>query len=624
MIKGNIYLLTYFIIINFILCTNIQSISSKTKNVPLLPFFFTLPYTKRIKRSALQSKRDCTFFTGIKPSGNIHLGNYIGCLHPIINVEATKKCSNNLSNKNESVIKLNKIILIADLHCLTKLSNIYSLKDKVTDSVKIIMSLIIDMYKKKQSYLDVYINNVKLEDILQLIENKEPNKSNPNNDNNNNYNNNYNNNNNLYEEIASYTSEFHNHIKTDNLGDDMNCVEFPSQECHDHKSKPIKQKHYFYIFKQSDIKLHTSLYYLINSFTSINMLNSHIHIKMGGQNKSVALFSYPSLMLADILLYKPTYLIIGQDQIKNMEIMKKLCRKINYHFSNVAKLPKIFFSKFYSEVMNLDGHKKMSKNHLLHHDKDTSKIIYLLDNKKTIENKIKKSKTDNYNILIYGQEDRKEINNLINIFFFFYYHQIKNKRYINRTFNNNENGNNENGNNENGNNENGNNENGNNENGNNENGNNENDNNKNDKNQNDKNQNDNYQNDKNQNQNLNISKLSYIYDEHQLFRNIQYAHNYLNDFTNNPNFSHYKQNNINPHFNQNIINKILQSYNNNYSKFKYDLSELIYNHFVTTKMYYNSFNSRHDIIHTILQNGKKCVHRRASQMYKVIKKKLNI
>ncbi|KNG75849.1 tryptophanyl-tRNA synthetase [Plasmodium falciparum IGH-CR14] len=559
MIKGNIYLLTYFLIINFILCTNIQSISRKTKNVPLLPFFFTLPYTKRIKRSDLQSKRDCTFFTGIKPSGNIHLGNYIGCLHPIINVEATKKCSNNLSNKNESVIKLNKIILIADLHCLTKLSNIYSLKDKVTDSVKIIISLIIDMYKKKQSYVDVYINNVKLEDILQLIENKEPNKSNHNNENNNN--------NNLYEQIASHTSQFHNHIKTDNLGGDMNCVEFPSQECHNHKNKPIKQKHYFYIFKQSDIKLHTSLYYLINSFTSINMLNSHIHIKMGGHNKSVALFSYPSLMLADILLYKPTYLIIGQDQIKNMEIMKKLCRKINYHFSNVAKLPKIFFSKFYSEVMNLDGHKKMSKNHLLHHDKDTSKIIYLLDNKKTIENKIKKSKTDNYNILIYGQEDRKEINNLINIFFFFYYHQIKNKKYINRTCNNNENDNNE---------------------------------------------------------NQNISKLSYIYDEHQLFINNQRTHNYLNDFTNNPNFSHYKQNNINPHFNQNIINKILHSYNNNYSKFKYDLSQLIYNHFITTKIYYNSFNTRHDLIHSILQNGKKCVHRRASQMYKVIKKKLNI
>lgn len=195
-----------------------------------------------------------------------------------------------------------------DLHCLTKLSNIYSLKDKVIDSVKIIISLIIDMYKKKQSYVDVYINNVKLEDILQLIENKEPNKSNHNNENNNN--------NNLYEQIASHTSQFHNHIKTDNLGGDMNCVEFPSQECHNHKNKPIKQKHYFYIFKQSDIKLHTSLYYLINSFTSINMLNSHIHIKMGGHNKSVALFSYPSLMLADILLYKPTYLIIGQDRSK--------------------------------------------------------------------------------------------------------------------------------------------------------------------------------------------------------------------------------------------------------------------------------------------------------------------
>ncbi|SOV16841.1 tryptophanyl-tRNA synthetase, putative [Plasmodium gaboni] len=552
MIKRIIYLLTYFIIINFIVSKNIQRINNRTKKVALLPYFFTLPYNKRIKKSNLRSKRDCTFFTGIKPSGNIHLGNYIGCLHPIINVEATKKSSNNSSNNNESAIKLKKIILIADLHCLTKLSNIYSLKDKVIDSVKIIISLIIDMYKKKKSYVDVYINNIKLEDILQLIE--------KNNKNNNNIN--------LYDEIASYTSQFHNDIKNDNPKDDENHLELSSQGGYNHRREPIKQKHYFYIFKQSDIKLHTCLYYLINSFTSINTLNSHIHIKMGGHNKSLALFSYPSLMLADILLYKPTYLIIGQDQIKNMEIMKKLCRKMNYHFKNVAKLPKIFFSKFYSEVMNLDGHKKMSKNDLTHNDNDTSKIIYLLDDKKTIENKIKKSKTDNYNILVYGQEDRKEINNLINIFFFFYYHQIKNKKYINLNSNNNENINNKNG---------------------------------------------------------NSSKLSHIYDEHELFLNNKYMqNNYLNVFTNNHNFSNYKQNNINPNFNQNIINNILHSYNNNYSKFKYDLSQLLYNHFLVTKTYYNSFNSRHDIIHTILKNGKTCVKKRASKIYKVIKRKLNI
>ncbi|SOV17157.1 tryptophanyl-tRNA synthetase, putative [Plasmodium sp. gorilla clade G2] len=553
MIKGIIYLLTYFIIINFIVSKNIQSINNRTKKVALLPYFFTLPYNKRIKKSNLRSKRDCTFFTGIKPSGNIHLGNYIGCLHPIINVEATKKSSNNSSNNNASAIKLKKIILIADLHCLTKLSNIYSLKDKVIDSVKIIISLIIDMYKKKKSYVDVYINNIKLEHILQLIEKN---------------NNNNNNNINLYDEITSYTSQFHNDIKNDNLNDDENHLELSSQGGYSHRKELIKQKHYFYIFKQSDIKLHTCLYYLINSFTSINMLNSHIHIKMGGHNKSLALFSYPSLMLADILLYKPNYLIIGQDQIKNMEIMKKLCRKMNYHFKNVVKLPKIFFSKFYSEVMNLDGHKKMSKNDLIHNDNDTSKIIYLLDDKKTIENKIKKSKTDNYNILVYGQEDRKEINNLINIFFFFYYHQIKNKKYINLNSNNNENINNNNG---------------------------------------------------------NISKLSDIYDEQQLFLNNNYMqHNYLNDFTNNHNFANYKQNNINPNFNQNIINNILHSYNNNYSKFKYDLSQLLYNHFLVTKRYYNSFNSRHDIIHTILKNGKMCVKKRASKIYKVIKRKLNI
>ncbi|GAB69333.1 tryptophanyl-tRNA synthetase [Plasmodium cynomolgi strain B] len=172
-------------------------------------------------------------------------------------------------------------------------------------------------------------------------------------------------------------------------------MEKKNQENQRTNVKKIKQKHYFCIFRQSDIAQHTSLYYLINSFTSVNMLNTHVHVKNMPKQKSVALLSYPNLMLADILLYKPDYLIVGVDQKKNTEVMKTISRKINSYIPHMISLPKIFPSKFYVQIMNLDGQQKMSK----HNDDDLSgsvknahNIIYLFDEKHIIEKKIKKVK----------------------------------------------------------------------------------------------------------------------------------------------------------------------------------------------------------------------------------------
>lgn len=345
-------------------------------------------------------KSGCTYLTGIKPSGSIHLGNYIGCLNPIINLEA-KRNAHFEKGKTKKAVRIYKIILIADLHSLTSLDNLPTLKKNVVDSVNTILSLIIDMYVKKKKYIQVFINNVKLEHLLKLgnIDQMM--------------------NGDIFHQLARGNGregyQCYSFLK-DPSGNECSQVKNDREVFHEYNppcndadppfnphvekkdeehqrtnvKNKIKQKHYFCIFRQSDIAQHTSLYYLINSFTSVNMLNAHVHVKNTPKHKSVALLSYPNLMLADILLYKPDYLIVGVDQKKNTEMMKTISRKINSYIPHMISLPKVFPSKFYVQIMNLDGQQKMSKHScddLSGNVQNDHNVIYLFDEKHIIEKK---------------------------------------------------------------------------------------------------------------------------------------------------------------------------------------------------------------------------------------------
>ncbi|CRG97146.1 tryptophan--tRNA ligase, putative [Plasmodium gallinaceum] len=577
--KENILILSFLLFIQVYLCKNVKV--RKFKGSVFYLFREIKIYKKKVN---FQVKNSCTFLTGIKPSGDIHLGNYIGCLHPIINLEAKRK-KNFINEKKEQVIKLNKIILIADLHCLTNLNNIFSLKKNVLDTMKVIISLIIDMFIKKKKYIDIYINDIKLEKILKLFKcdfDSNISKFLPSS------------NSNISQSFFDYEKELNNlninnthnikdHIFSESTESYNNYEENTDYHHEKYYEKNIHQKHFFYIFRQSDIQVHTSLYYLINSFTSINLLNSHVHIKTSGYNKSVSLLSYPNLMLSDILLYKPNYLIIGLDQNKNVEIIKKICKKMNNYFPSVAKMPEIYSRKFNIEIMNLDGHRKMSKNDLLD-NLNFYKIIYLFDEKDIIEKKIKKSKTDNFNYLKYGEANRREINNLINIYIFFYYYKIKSisekiKKYhktlysLEKIF----------------------------------------------------------LNETEKNSEGNKTTYEFSHNEKSTSNDIKYLNFFKNsiDVKNSLNIINedklfFKKNNINPNFNEKVVNNILSSYNNNYYNFKNDLTLLISYHFLTSKYYYNFLLSKDNLINKILKMGKRSLSIRAIKTFKDFKKKLNL
>ena len=174
------------------------------------------------------------------------------------------------------------------------------------------------------------------------------------------------------------------------------------------------------IFCQSSVAGHSELAWIFNCVARIGWLNRMTQFKeKAGSNKekaSVGLYSYPTLMAADILLYKATHVPVGEDQKQHLELCRDIALKFNNDFNckDFFTLPEPIITKEVARIMSLkDGTKKMSKS-----DESGASRINLTDSEEDIVQKIKKAKTDND--LIPDAEsklvDRPEARNLVNIF----------------------------------------------------------------------------------------------------------------------------------------------------------------------------------------------------------------
>ena len=175
------------------------------------------------------------------------------------------------------------------------------------------------------------------------------------------------------------------------------------------------------IFCQSSVPGHSELAWIFNCVARIGWLNRMTQFKeKAGSNKekaSVGLYSYPTLMAADILLYKATHVPVGEDQKQHLELCRDIAVKFNNDFNckDFFSLPEPIITKEVARIMSLkDGTKKMSKS-----DESEASRINLTDTEEDIVQKIRKAKTDND--LIPNNElqlaDRPEARNLINILF---------------------------------------------------------------------------------------------------------------------------------------------------------------------------------------------------------------
>ena len=174
------------------------------------------------------------------------------------------------------------------------------------------------------------------------------------------------------------------------------------------------------IFNQSQVSGHAELAWVLNCVCRMGWLNRMTQFKeksgKNSENVSSGLFTYPTLMAADILLYKATHVPVGSDQKQHLELTRDIAQKFNndYKSEDFFPLPEPYIEKDISRVMSLrDGTSKMSKS-----DKSDYSRINLIDDKDTIIKKIKKSKTADTPVpsSIETINSMPEVNNLFNIF----------------------------------------------------------------------------------------------------------------------------------------------------------------------------------------------------------------
>ena len=182
------------------------------------------------------------------------------------------------------------------------------------------------------------------------------------------------------------------------------------------------------IFNQSQVGQHAELAWVFNCVARIGWMNRMTQFKdkagKNSENVSLGLLAYPSLMAADILLYKATHVPVGDDQKQHLELTRDIAAKFNndYAASIAAQgLGDEFFpitepliAGPATRIMSLrDGTKKMSKS-----DPSDQSRISLLDDADAIAKKIKKATTDPEPLpeTVEGLAGRAEADNLVGIY----------------------------------------------------------------------------------------------------------------------------------------------------------------------------------------------------------------
>jgi tryptophanyl-tRNA synthetase len=149
------------------------------------------------------------------------------------------------------------------------------------------------------------------------------------------------------------------------------------------------------LFQQSAIPAHSELCWILNGTARMGWLNRMTQWKdKSGKNRegaSVALFDYPVLQAADILLYNATHVPVGEDQKQHVELTRDIAIKFNTDYAtDLFVLPEPFIGETAARIMSLrDGSAKMSKS-----DPSDMSRINLVDDDDTIGQKIRKAKTD--------------------------------------------------------------------------------------------------------------------------------------------------------------------------------------------------------------------------------------
>ena len=169
------------------------------------------------------------------------------------------------------------------------------------------------------------------------------------------------------------------------------------------------------LYVQSHVPAHAELSWILNCYTMFGELSRMTQFKdksaKHADNINAGLFTYPTLMAADILLYQTDVVPVGVDQKQHVELARNIAQRFNQAYSETFTVPEPIIEKSGMKIMSLaDPTKKMSKS-----DENTNAVVYILDDRDTIIRKFKRAVTDSDTEVRYA-EGKDGINNLMSIY----------------------------------------------------------------------------------------------------------------------------------------------------------------------------------------------------------------
>ena len=169
------------------------------------------------------------------------------------------------------------------------------------------------------------------------------------------------------------------------------------------------------LFVQSHVPAHAELGWILDCYTMFGELSRMTQFKdksqKHSQNINAGLFTYPSLMAADILLYQTDLVPVGIDQKQHLELSRDIALRFNQIYGDTFTVPEGYIPTDTMKIMSLaEPTSKMSKS-----DTNQNAVVYILDSKDDIIRKFKKAVTDSEAEVRYS-EDKPGVSNLMTIY----------------------------------------------------------------------------------------------------------------------------------------------------------------------------------------------------------------
>lgn len=302
-------------------------------------------------------------FSGVKPSGNLHIGNYLGAVKQWVE----------LQDGNEA------IFAVMDLHAITVPQDPRELTRQTLDMIKVYLAAGVDPNKcllflqshvAAHSELCWILNTItKNGDLTKMTQFK------------------------------------------DKGGMDLESLELELDSLLDFA---VKEQFSDIAHKKFEGMSTVDLIQLVKNSAVGPILEKFREEKEKFNKSGVGLFDYPVLMAADILLYDTEIVPVGDDQLQHIELARTLARRFNERFGETFVVPEGRIQREGARIMGLDDPtKKMSKSAASEYN-----YISLTDDEETVLRKVKKAVTDSGTDITYS-DDRPGLKNLINIYSLF-------------------------------------------------------------------------------------------------------------------------------------------------------------------------------------------------------------